>query len=243
MLIRPVIGITAAHCTEELKTFPRHYYVESIRKAGGIPLILPPVQTSEEASEVINLIHGLLLTGGGDISPVYLKEEPRSGIGGCLPERDMSEIMLTQLAMQRDLPLLGICRGIQVLAIASGGRIYQDIPSQYPTAMEHSQTAPRQYAWHDVDIVEESVLFRLLGETKIGVNSLHHQAVSEIPQGFRQNALASDGITEGIEKTDAKFCIGVQWHPESLKNDKHSETLFRRFVDACRERGEDIDRS
>jgi len=243
MLSKPVIGITAAHCTEELKTFPRHYYVESVRKAGGIPMIIPPVESSEEASEVINLIQGLLLSGGGDISPAYMKEEARRGIGGCFPERDMSEIMLTQLAMQGDLPLLGICRGIQVLAIAAGGRIYQDIPSQYPTAMEHSQTAPRQYAWHDVDIVEESVLFRLLGERKLGVNSLHHQAVSEIPPGFRSNALASDGINEGIEKTDAKFCIGVQWHPESLENDKHSETIFKRFVDACRERGDDLGRS
>lgn len=236
MLIRPVIGITVAHCTEELKTFPRHYYVESIRKAGGIPLILPPVQTLEEASEVLDLIHGLLLSGGGDISPVYMKEEPRRGIDGCFPERDMSEIMLTQLAMQRDLPLLGICRGIQVLAVASGGRIYQDVPSQYPTAMEHSQTAPRQYPWHDVDIVEESVLFRLLGETNIGVNSLHHQAVSEIPPGFIQNALASDGIIEGIEKPGAKFCVGVQWHPESMmETEEHSKVLFRGFVEACRQ--------
>ena len=235
MLGKPVIGVTAAHCSEELKTFPRQYYVESIRKAGGIPFILPPVRAQEEGSDVLSLLDGLLLTGGGDISPVYLREDPLRGIGECFPERDWSEILLTQLSLQQNLPLLGICRGIQVLAVAAGGRIYQDIPSQHPIAMEHSQTAPRQYAWHDVDIAEESVLYRLLREKKIGVNSLHHQAVLEIPPGFIQNALASDGIIEGIEKPGAKFCAGVQWHPESMETEMHSKALFRGFVEACRE--------
>lgn len=141
--------------------------------------------------------------------------------------------MLTRLALQRNLPLLGICRGIQVLAVAAGGKIYQDIPSQYPRAMEHRQTAPRQYAWHDVDIVEESLLYRLHEETKIGVNSLHHQAVLEAPQGFIQNARASDGIIEGIEMLGAKFCVGVQWHPESMETEAHSKALFKGFIEAC----------
>jgi putative glutamine amidotransferase len=233
MLGKPVIGITAAHCTEELRTFPRHYYVESIKKAGGIPFILPPVRAQEEAADVLGFIDGLLLAGGGDISPVYLKEDPHRGIGECLPERDFSEILLTRLALQRNLPLLGICRGIQVLAVAAGGKIYQDIPSQYPGAMEHKQTAPRQYAWHDVDIIEESLLYGLLEETKIGVNSLHHQAVLEVPQGFRQNALASDGIIEGVEMLDARFCVGVQWHPESMETEAHSKALFKGFIEAC----------
>jgi putative glutamine amidotransferase len=233
MLGKPVIGITAAHCSEELKTFPRHYYVESIKKAGGIPFILPPVQGAEEGSNFLGLLDGLILTGGGDISPVYLKEDPRRGIGECIPERDLSEILLTKLALQQNLPLLGICRGIQVLAVAAGGRIYQDIPSQHPLAMQHRQTAPRQYAWHEVEISVESALYRLLRERKIGVNSLHHQAVSEIPPGFIHNALASDGIIEGIEKSEAKFCLGVQWHPESMETDVHSQALFAGFIEAC----------
>jgi len=233
MLGKPVIGITAAHCTEELKTFPRHYYVDCIRKAGGIPIVLPPVRTQEEASDALGLIDGLLLSGGGDISPVYLKEDPHYGMGECFPERDFSEILLARLALQRKLPLLGICRGVQVLAVAAGGKIYQDIASQYSRGMEHRQTAPRQFAWHDVDIVEESLLYRLLEETKIGVNSLHHQAVLEIPQGFVQNARAADGIIEGIEMLDAKFCVGVQWHPESMEREAHSMALFKGFIDAC----------
>ncbi|MDQ7093123.1 gamma-glutamyl-gamma-aminobutyrate hydrolase family protein [Desulfosporosinus sp. PR] len=231
---RPVIGITAAHCTEELKTFPRTFYVDSIRKVGGIPIVLPPVQSRDEGIEVLDLVDGLVLTGGGDISPAYLNEDPLRGIGGCIPERDLSELLLSELALQRDLPLLGICRGIQVLAVAVGGKIYQDIPSQHSGAFQHSQTAPRQHTWHKVEIVQESLLFRLLGEKGIGVNSLHHQAVREVPSGFRLNALAADGIIEGIEKSDAKFCLGVQWHPESMmETEKHSGALFHGFVEAC----------
>lgn len=232
---KPLIGITAAHCAEELKTFPRHFYVESIQKAGGIPFILPPIQTQEEAGDVLGFLNGLVLSGGGDITPVYLKEDPLRGIGECIPERDLSEILLTQLALQQNMPLLGICRGIQVLAVAAGGRIYQDIPSQCPIALQHKQTAPRQYPWHEVEIMEGSRLYGLLQKMRINVNSLHHQAVQEVPPGFILNALAPDGIIEGIEKSDAKFCLGVQWHPESMETETHSRSLFRGFVEACRE--------
>lgn len=234
MLKKPVIGITAAHCTEELKTFPRHYYVESIRDAGGIPLLVPPLQTTEEAGDILQLISGLVLTGGGDISPKYLGEAPRRGIGAGFPERDFSEILLARLALQRDFPLLGICRGIQVLAVAAGGGVYQDIFSQYSGSMPHSQTIPRQYSWHDVAIVKDSMLFKLLNKTEISVNSLHHQAVARVPEGFIQCAAATDGIIEGIEKSGAKFCLGVQWHPESmLETEFHSRVLFKGFVEAC----------
>lgn len=233
---KPIIGITAAHCNEELKTFPRQYYVESIRKAGGIPCIVPPAHSQEDVNEVMNFINGLLLTGGGDISPVYLQEPPRKGIGECFPERDKSEIMLTKSALRSNLPLLGICRGIQVLAVAAGGEIYQDIFSQNSEAMEHRQTAPRQNSWHEVKISEDSVLYHLIRETKVKVNSLHHQAVCKVPLGFKLNAVASDGIIEGMEKLNAKFCLGVQWHPESMiETEKHSIMLFKGFIEACLE--------
>lgn len=229
---RPVIGITAAHCKEELKTFPREYYVDSVWQAGGLPIILSPIRDFNEAAEYLELIDGLLLTGGGDISPVYLGELPLRGIGECFPERDRGEILLTQSAIQREVPVLGICRGIQVLAVAAGGKIYQDIQSQYPKAILHSQTASRQYPWHEVDIAD-SLLYRVIKEKKIAVNSLHHQAVSEIPPGFCQNAVAVDGIIEGIEKVGAKFCLGVQWHPESMEGDTYSKALFTGFITAC----------
>lgn len=229
---KPIIGITVAHYTEELRTFPREYYVEMIRKAGGIPFLIPIVHTLEEASEVLQHIDGFLLTGGGDISPLYLGEHPLYGIGDCFPERDQSEILLTRSAILQGIPLLGICRGIQVLAVAAGGKIYQDISRQYPGALQHAQTAPRNHVWHEIRIMD-SKLADILGEQRILVNSLHHQAVSEIPEGFSKSAMAPDGIIEGIEKSGAKFCLGLQWHPEAMPNDRHSMDIFNAFIKAC----------
>jgi putative glutamine amidotransferase len=229
---KPVIGITVAHCTEELKSYPRAFYVESIRKAGGQAILLPLVKTVEEAQDILVLVDGLILSGGGDISPVIFKELPQSGIGGCLPDRDQSEILLAQIALQWDKPILGICRGIQVLAIAAGGKIIQDIFSQCSGAMQHQQTAPREYIWHEVELLE-SRLKEVIGQKTIGVNSLHHQAVLSIPDDFRIDAIAADGIIEGIEKIGARFCIGVQWHPEALIGEDHSAKLFTEFVESC----------
>lgn len=231
---RPIIGITVAHCTEELKTFPRGFYVESIRKAGGQPLLIPPVQNEEDAQEILGLMNGIILTGGGDIAPLFLDEQPKKGIGECFPERDLGELLLAKFALRLNLPALGICRGIQVLAAAAGGTIYQDIYAEYPQALEHKQKAPRENTWHEVELLT-SKLSRIMGETKIRVNSLHHQAVATLPIGFIKNAVSADGIIEGIEKIDSAFCIGVQWHPEVLAGEEHSQKLFGGFVDSCKE--------
>ncbi|HHY28906.1 MAG TPA: gamma-glutamyl-gamma-aminobutyrate hydrolase family protein [Desulfitobacterium dehalogenans] len=226
---KPVIGITAAHCNEELKSYPRARYVEAVMQAGGQPILLPPLATAEDAEEIIALIDGLILTGGGDISPILLGEDPLRGIGDCMPDRDFSEILLTQKALEVNLPLLGICKGIQVLAVAAGGKIFQDIISQYPDSMEHKMKAPRDFPWHEVTL-RESLLRTFLGEERIVVNSVHHQAVSEVPQGFVISALAPDGIVEGIEKVGDHFCIGVQWHPEVMVKDKNSQKIFQELV-------------
>lgn len=232
MLRKPIIGITVAHVSEELNTFPRAYYVESIRKAGGQPILLPPVKTSEDAGEILALVDGLVLTGGGDITPSLLKELPLRGIGTCIPERDISEFLIAEKALASDLPTLGICRGIQLLAVAAGGKIYQDLPSQHSEAMQHKQTAPREYVWHEVKLLDSN-LKDFIREERISVNSLHHQAVSTLPEGFKVNAVARDGVVEGIEKVGARFCIGVQWHPEALVTEVHSQRLFESFVQSC----------
>jgi len=231
---KPVIGITVAHCSEELKTFPRTFYVESVKKANGHPILLPIVKTLEEAEEMLALVDALILTGGGDFSPMILGELPKRGIGDCLPERDWSEILLAQVAMKEDLPVLGICRGIQVLAIAAGGKIYQDLISECPESIEHKQKAPRECAWHEVHLTE-SKLEMLIEEKTIGVNSFHHQAVSVLPEEFIANAVAPDGIIEGIEKPGAKFCLGVQWHPEAMDKEMHSQRLFQGLIKVAQE--------
>lgn len=229
---KPVIGVTVAHCSEELDTFPRYFYVEMVKEVGGIPVILPPVATCDEAKNILEITDGLLLSGGGDLSPIYLGEVPLRGIGKSIPERDLGELLLTKLALERDMPVLGICRGIQVLAVAAGGRIYQDIVSQRRDSIEHKQLVSRQHVWHEVEIFE-SKLLQIVANKYIKVNSLHHQAVSVVPSGFKYNALAPDGIIEGIEKDGASFCIGVQWHPEVLQSEMHAKKLFKAFIDTC----------
>ncbi|MHB8124750.1 MAG: gamma-glutamyl-gamma-aminobutyrate hydrolase family protein [Desulfitobacteriaceae bacterium] len=230
---KPVIGISVAHCQEELITFPRENYVRCIKAAGGIPILIPPLVDQSEALEMLNLIDGLLLSGGGDISPALMGEFPERGIGCCFPERDLGELLLAKLAFQQDTPVLGICRGIQIMAVAAGGKIYQDISQQLSQSFQHKQTAPRQYPWHEVKILD-SRLGQILGEENISVNSFHHQAIKKIPEGFCINALSSDGIIEGFEKIGARFCLGVQWHPESMPNEVHSYAIFKGFLAACR---------
>lgn len=227
---KPIIGITAAHCDEELKTYPRARYVEAVKQAGGQPIILPPIATAKDAEEIIAVIHGIILTGGGDISPILLGEDPLRGIGDCRPDRDISELLLTQKSLEVELPILGICKGIQVLAVAAGGKIYQDIISQCPESIEHKMKAPRDFPWHEVTL-NNSRLKSFLGEERIGVNSVHHQAVAEVPRGFVINAVAPDGIIEGIEKSGVTFCMGVQWHPEVMAEDKNSQELFKQFIE------------
>ena len=232
---KPIIGITVAHCSEEINTFPRGYYVDAVKRAGGQPILLPPVSSSEEVREVMGLIQGLILTGGGDISPILLKETPLRGIGDCQPERDIGEILLAQEALAVDLPLLGICKGIQVLVVAAGGKIYQDIISQVPNSLEHKQKAPRNSPWHEVELLP-SQLRELLGQKRIQVNSFHHQAVSEIPPDFLVSSKAPDGIIESIERRDAQFCVGVQWHPEVMVEDQYSQRIFRGLVEGARKK-------
>ncbi|NMA68098.1 MAG: gamma-glutamyl-gamma-aminobutyrate hydrolase family protein [Desulfitobacterium sp.] len=232
---KPIIGITVAHCSEEINTYPRGYYVDAVKRAGGQPILLPPVSSSEEVREVMGLIQGLILTGGGDISPILLKETPLRGIGDCQPERDIGEILLAQEALAVDLPLLGICKGIQVLVVAAGGKIYQDIISQVPNSLEHKQKAPRNSPWHEVELLP-SQLRELLGQKRIQVNSFHHQAVSEIPPDFLVSSKAPDGIIESIERRDAQFCVGVQWHPEVMVEDQYSQRIFRGLVEGARKK-------
>ncbi|WP_041219743.1 gamma-glutamyl-gamma-aminobutyrate hydrolase family protein [Desulfitobacterium dichloroeliminans] len=233
---KPIIGITIAHCNEELKSYPRALYVEAVKQAGGQPILLPTIATVEEAEDIVGLIDGLILTGGGDISPILLEEEPIRGVGECLPDRDLSEILMTQKALDKDLPLLGICKGIQILAIAAGGKIYQDIVSECPESMEHKMKAPRDFPWHEI-LLMESHLKDFLGEERISVNSVHHQAVAEVPREFAVSAVAPDGIIEAIEKKEASFCVGVQWHPEVMVKDKNSQRLFQQFIKAGKDYG------
>lgn len=227
----PVIGITGNY-TEGNCTIAEGYY-QSISKAGGIPFILPPLSDEQTLFNTLECIDGLLLTGGSDINPLYLGEEPCRELHGINEPRDRQELILTRLAADRQIPILGICRGIQVMNAAFGGKLYQDIHTQHTNqCIKHSQDLSRGFASHTVTITEESVLHDVFKSSKLAVNSFHHQAVSVVAPGFKATALASDGIIEAIESTEYKSMIGAQWHPECfiLEGDACMMPLFEWLI-------------
>ena len=211
---RPVIGITGNFNEGQLKLLPG--YFRSIEAAGGTPVVIPPRRKPDVSLiSLIDRIDGLLLSGGADINPILMDEDPVPALHGINNERDAFELALTRLAYNRQVPMLGICRGIQVLAAALGGTVMQDIATAMPhsTLVKHSQDADRGVATHFVTAEADSVVGRLLG-TRFAVNSFHHQAVGEPGPHFRVTARSADGVVEAIESTDMKSIIGVQWHPE-----------------------------
>ena len=244
---RPVIGITGNY--EDLTCKLGKGYYQSVVRAGGVPVVIPPSADKEVLMNTLDHIDALILSGGGDINPLYAGEEPIPGLHGINQERDLPELLITRLAYNRQLPMLGICRGIQTLAVALGGKVCQDIGSEelrvkseeFATAVKHSQNADRSEPTHSVTIEEDSTLFNIYKEKLsplssflsplLYVNSFHHQAVSEPGDKFRVVATAKDGIVEAIESTEFKSIIGVQWHPECMED---GLLLFQWLVDeAC----------
>ncbi len=212
-------------------------YVESVRVAGGDPVVLE--LTAAAASEQLAGADGLLLTGGGDVDPVYYHEAKHETFSAAEPGRDEAELSLAREAMARQLPLLAICRGVQVLNVAAGGSLVQDIPSAIADAVDHHPAMAAAEPAHHVTIPPGTHLAGLIADDLVDdaamVNSRHHQAVGRIAPGFVVNAVAPDGVVEGIEALDQPFCLGVQWHPENFVTTGDFKSLFRGLVDAARE--------
>lgn len=229
----PIIGVTASPKEQDLCVSID--YINAITKFGGIPLIIPYLR--EDLIDAVALrIDGLLLTGGGDIDPTLFGEEPIPGLGNIMPDRDAFEISLVKKMLELNKPILGICRGIQILNIAIGGDMYQDIYSQSDnTPLQHNQLAPRSHASHFVQVKEGTRLSEIVWTETLKVNSFHHQAVRTVPNPFQVCAIASDGTIEAIESKSHSFAIGLQWHPEGLlqKNDLASTAILETFIRAC----------
>lgn len=215
----------------------KSFYSESVVKAGGIPILLP----SEGAGHIKTLvtkIDGLLLTGGGDIDPALFGEEPHPHLGNVTPERDRFEISIVQAMLPLNKPILGICRGMQVINVAAGGKVYQDIYRQCQGPfIQHSQQASVHHASHFIQLEKGSLLQKMIGETQVKVNSFHHQAVKDVPFPFKVSGRSSDGVIEAIESSTHPFVVGVQWHPETLK-DASSLKLFAEFIKESSEKNE-----
>lgn len=192
-------------------------YVQATLRAGGIPLVLPPVIRSADVPAIVDVLDGLLLTGGEDIAPSYFGETPHPKLGAVDPERDRFEIAILKEAWERRLPVLAICRGIQLVNVAFGGSLWQDIPSQRPGAISHNPKTPRDQRAHAVTLTPGSRAARALGAERIEVNSFHHQSVKDLAPGFEVTGVAPDGEIEAIEATgDAPWLLAVQWHPEEF---------------------------
>jgi putative glutamine amidotransferase len=225
-----VIGVTRCSRIDD--------YVASVEQAGARARVL---EVSESPRKVLAEIDGLLLTGGGDVDPVLYGEDRHDSVEDAEPGRDEFEIDLARRAMAADLPLLAICRGAQVLNVAAGGSLVQDIPSAIATTVAHTIREPKDALAHAVQVSPGSRLERALGSAVDGshacrVNSRHHQSVDRLGNGLTASATAADGVVEAIERADAAFCVGVQWHPENFWRSGEFSPLFDAFVTAARAR-------
>lgn len=209
---KPVIGITGNYVERENRLAETYY--KSVLKAGGVPVIIPPLADTDAIVNTLSRIDGLLLSGGGDFNPLYCGEEPSPKLHSINSERDLPELLITRLAYNRQIPMLGICRGIQTLAMALGGRVEQDIEPK--ATVKHSQDADRSEPTHTVNIENDTILHSIYGNDTIAVNSFHHQAVAETGPKFKATATSADGFIEAIESREFKSIMGVQWHPECL---------------------------
>lgn len=235
----PVIGITGR--TDQSARPPNIFlfsisrtYVQAVELGGGAPVIIPPHLEEAELRAIFERLDGLLLSGGGDIQPSFFGEED-SGLLWLVDERrDRLELALARWALAEELPLLAICRGHQVLNVAAGGTLIQDIPTSVPGALNHSTVAgrPKSSVAHMVEVTTGSRLAALIGAGDLGVNSAHHQAVKAVGDGLIVTARAPDGIIEGLEIADHPFCVGVQWHPEVMVE---SQPAMRRLFEGLAE--------
>lgn len=236
---RPTIGITPDLITEQAS--PAYQlkapYADAVIRAGGLPLILPYAEEQSCIDSYLDRISGLLITGGAfDVSPALYGEASRPGLGTIKESRTAFEAALTRGALQRGLPVLGICGGMQLLNVVAGGTLIQDIAREVPHALTHEQTHDRARPQHPVDVKDGTLLAELMGKGQLMVNSTHHQAVSKLGKEVVVSAVASDGVIEAIELRSPSFAIGVQWHPELLiQSIPIHLALYRGLVNRARE--------
>ena len=234
VILKPVIGVMPLWDETKKSIWMLPEYLGGIIQAGGVPMIFPLSDHEEELKILSDMCDGFLFTGGQDVSPEIYNEKPLGKSVSCCRIRDRMETIILKEAMKNDKPLLGICRGIQLINAELGGTLYQDIPTQYPSSTEHHQRAPYDVPVHTVNIVKDSPLYSVLKTECLPVNSYHHQAVKAVAPDLEVMAISEDGLTEALYRPKSRFLWAVQWHPEfSYKKDVNSSRIFKAFVDAA----------
>ena len=231
---KPIIGIGSDVHTapgERDRAFVYTTYTESLRRAGAIPVLIPP--QPENAADIVEGLDGIVLAGGEDCDPSVYGEEPHPTVEPMDARRQTNDLALAKLARERGIPTLGICLGLQVMNVAAGGTLVQDIDSQIATDIEHASD-PSNRNRHGVTIEKGTKLASIIGAGDKTVNSSHHQSIKNVGEGFRVTAHAPDGVVEGIEDPRHPFYVGVQWHPEDMKGEDAASALFGAFIEAAR---------
>jgi len=244
-LSAPVIGVPGYwHESEAIlghqATAVPDSYIRALLKIDAIPLIIPVIQSRKILEQLFQMIDGLLLIGGPDLDPLHYHQAAHAGLRKVTPARDNMEMQVSLWALEANLPIMAICRGIQVLNVAAGGTLCQDIASQLPNAAKHDYYPdyPKDFLAHTVKPLHGSRLAGIIGDDEVSVNSLHHQAIDKLGQSLRPVAYSPDGIIEAVEGIDASWIVGVQWHPEWLvESDQRMLNLFKAFGDVCSHHG------
>jgi len=227
----PLIGVSTSITVgaNPERAYVNSAYLHAVQQAGGVPVALPPQLSSASMRQLAGELHGLLLTGGGDMDPALFGEAPHATLYDVAPARDTLETSVLHVALDRGVPVLAVCRGLQVLNVALGGSLHQDVGTDPGTQMPHSQKEPRDQPTHKVKLTPGCRLAETLGADELEVNSMHHQAIKRLGRGLTAVAWAPDQIVEGAEIDDpSRFVLGVQWHPEELVG--HSEPARRLFA-------------
>ncbi|MGN0412010.1 MAG: gamma-glutamyl-gamma-aminobutyrate hydrolase family protein [Lachnospiraceae bacterium] len=228
---KPIVGVIPLWDDEKNSIWMLPGYLDGLRQAGCLPMILPLTTVEKEIEQLLTMVDGILFTGGHDVSPELYGEEPLENLVVNCSVRDEMEMFVLKRAMELDKSMLGICRGIQFINAALGGTLYQDIPLQHPSDLEHHQKPPYDVPVHTVHIDKEEPLFALLQKEELEVNSYHHQAVKKLAPGLVAMAMSPDGLIEALYKPDQKFLWALQWHPEfSYLVDTSSQAIFREFA-------------
>jgi putative glutamine amidotransferase len=233
-----LVGVSGSIDQNDTRHFLMRDYFLALLRAGATPVMLSPDIERSQAAQCARRLDGLLLAGGGDVEPALFGQQPIEQLGEVTPLRDRAELILIEEFLRLKKPILGICRGVQVMNVALGGSLYQDLPAQWKaekgkeSLLQHRQGEPYNTPCHSVRIEPGSLLWRITGQEELQVNSMHHQAVREMADGFSPCAFAPDGVAEAAEMKGTPFVLGVQWHPERLTDDA-SRKIFSAFAAAC----------